>query len=189
MIEEVAGIYANSLFEAAQESGKLEPVSEAFEFFMASLQQFPNLKTLFATPAISKKKRQELVDAIFKDRLESIFVNFLHIIVERNRAMVADLIYRRFLTLFDKARGILRAKVTTAVELDNTMRKKIESVLAEKTGKTCVMTYLANPAILGGFIVSVSGTVTNYSLQRTLNDMKSQLLAQPFDYSRVLNEN
>ena len=83
-MEEIATVYARSLFEAADEQDKLDEVREQLGQFADALDGDRGLQVFFFSPYFST---QEKVDGLRRaiDGAEPIFLNFLELLLENHR--------------------------------------------------------------------------------------------------------
>jgi F-type H+-transporting ATPase subunit delta len=69
----------------------------------------------------------------------------------------------------------LRAEVTTAFSLDSARAQAIEHRLAEVTGRTVRLTTAVDPALIGGVVARLGGTIYDGSVRTQLLKLKSKL--------------
>jgi F-type H+-transporting ATPase subunit delta len=67
--------------------------------------------------------------------------------------------------------------VTTAAPLSDEGTKAIERSLADITGRAVALTTRVEPAILGGLVARVGGTVYDASVTRQLEKIRQRLAA------------
>ncbi len=77
-------------------------------------------------------------------------------------------IFKEFLALVDKKNGVVKAKVASAVDLNDQLKKKMISDLESKIGKKVVANYTVDSNLVGGFIVRVEDTVYDASVKHQL---------------------
>ena len=72
---------------------------------------------------------------------------------------------------------MVRAEVTTAMPLSAERAQQIEHRLAQVTGKSVTVSARVDPAIIGGVVARIGGTVYDSSVTRQLEKMRSRLVA------------
>ena len=60
-------IYANALFEAANEQDRLEPVRDDLHAFAKAVQQVPELRALLMNPEIDSREKMDALRAILAE--------------------------------------------------------------------------------------------------------------------------
>src|SRR5947209_2191576 len=116
-MEEIAEVYARSLFEVASEQDKLDAVREQLNQFADALNENRELSVFFFSPYFStEEKKDGLRRGI--DGADEAFMNFLEALIERHRMPVIFRIRTRFEEMWDKVNQLLPVEVTSAIELD-----------------------------------------------------------------------
>src|SRR5581483_11273082 len=99
LMEEIAQVYARSLFEVADEHGVLDEVHGQLEQFADALDENRDLAVFFFSPYFSTaEKRDALHRAV--DGAEETFMNFLEALLERHRMPAIFRIRAQFDTLW-----------------------------------------------------------------------------------------
>src|SRR4051812_27392915 len=116
-MEEIAEVYARSLFEVAKDEGKLDTVREQLGQIADAVAESRDLQVFFFSPYFSS---EEKVDGIGKvlDGADEIVANFLALLVEKHRMPVLFRIRQRLDALWQDENKILPVQITSAVELD-----------------------------------------------------------------------
>src|SRR5918995_1157605 len=153
-MEEIAVVYARSLFEAALEQDKLDVVREQLGEFADALAADREMQVFFFSPYFStQEKKDGLHRAI--DGAEPIFLNFLELLLENHRMPALFRLRRVYDTLWERHNRLLPVAVTSAVELDEQTVRSIGDRIAEQTGRKIELSSTVEPAILGGIVVRV----------------------------------
>src|SRR5438128_2670640 len=100
-MEEIARVYANALFGAAKDRGKLDVIREQLGQFADALSENHDMQLFFFSPYFSSnEKREGLEKAIADCELE--LLNFLELLIEKHRMPVLFRIRRQFDSLWAK---------------------------------------------------------------------------------------
>ena len=83
-MEEIAQVYARSLFEVAKENEELDEIHEQLGEFTDALDGNRELQVFFFSPYFSSQEKTDGVDKVIDDGNEHL-VNFLKLIAERHR--------------------------------------------------------------------------------------------------------
>jgi F-type H+-transporting ATPase subunit delta len=174
-MEEIAVVYARSLFEAALEQDKLDVVREQLGEFADALGGDRQLQVFFFSPYFST---QEKKDGLHKavDGAEPIFLNFLELLLENHRMPALFRVRRRFDRLWESHNRLLPVAVTSAVELDEETVGRIGDRIAEQTGRKIELTSTVEPDILGGIVVRVGNQVLDASIRNRLETLRKQVV-------------
>jgi ATP synthase F1 delta subunit len=173
-MEEIARVYASALFGAAKERGKLDAIREQLGAFADALAENREMQLFFFSPYFSSAEKQDgLKKAV--DDVEPELLNFLELLIEKHRMPVLFRIRRQFDGLWAKENKRLGVVVTSAVELDPEIAKRIGSEIEEQTGNTVELQSKVDPSILGGLVVQVGNMVLDTSIRNRLEKLRKSV--------------
>jgi ATP synthase F1 delta subunit len=173
-MEEIAAVYARSLFEVAQEQNKLDVVREQLGQFADALNDNRELQVFFFSPYFSTAEKQDGLDRAVSDA-EPILVNFLKLLIENHRSPVIFRVRRVVDELWQEENKLLPVQVTSAVELDQATVRQIGDRIAEQTGRRVELSASVEPDILGGLVVRVGNSILDASIRNRLEQLRKQV--------------
>jgi F-type H+-transporting ATPase subunit delta len=173
-MEEIAAVYARSLFEVAQEQDKLDLVREQLGAFADALNETRELQTFFFSPYFSTTEKQDGLDRAVTDT-DPVVTNFLKLLIENHRMPVIFRVRREYDELWEEENKLLPVQVTSAVALDEATVKQIGDRIAEQTGRKVELTASVEPDILGGIVVRVGNSVIDASIRNRLEKLRKQV--------------
>jgi F-type H+-transporting ATPase subunit delta len=173
-MEEIAAVYARSLFEVAQEQNKLDVVREQLGQFADALNDNRELQVFFFSPYFSTAEKQDGLDRAVSDA-EPILVNFLKLLIENHRTPVIFRVRRVVDELWLQENKLLPVQVTSAVELDQATVRQIGDRIAEQTGRKVELSASVEPDILGGLVVRVGNSILDASIRNRLEQLRKQV--------------
>lgn len=173
-MEEIAEVYARSLFEVAKEHDDLDRVHEEIGQFADALEQDRELRLFFFSPYFSSEEKRDAVKRVVSDADEHV-VNFLELLAERHRMPVLPRIRRLFEGLWAKENKLLPVTVTSAVDLDQSLVEDIGKKIEEQTGQRVELSSKVDPDLLGGLVVRVGNTVLDASVRNRLEQLRKQV--------------
>jgi ATP synthase F1 delta subunit len=173
-MEEIAEVYARSLFEVAQEHDKLDTVREQLNQFTDALRDDRDLSVFFFSPYFSTEEKKDGLHRGISGA-EEVFMNFLEALIERHRMPVIFRVRTRFEVMWDKVNKRLPVQVTSAIELD---RKTLESIgqrIGEQTGDQIELSSHVDPEILGGIVLRVGNFILDASIRTRLEQLRRKV--------------
>ena len=173
-MEEIAAVYARSLFEVAKEQDKLGVVREQLGQFADALNADRDLQVFFFSPYFSTIEKQDGLDRAVSDA-EPIFVNFLKLLIENHRSPVIFRVRRVLDELWQEENKLLPVQVTSAVALDEATVRQIGDRIAEQTGRKVELSASVEPDILGGLVVRVGNSILDASIRNRLEQLRKQV--------------
>jgi F-type H+-transporting ATPase subunit delta len=173
-MEEIAAVYARSLFEVAQEQDKLDTIREELGQFADALDGNRELQVFFFSPYFSTIEKKDGLDRTVSDA-DPILVNFLKLLIENHRMPVIFRVRRVVDELWRKENKLLPVTVTSAVELDQATVTQIGDRISEQTGRRVELSAVVEPDILGGLVVRVGNSILDASIRNRLEQLRKQV--------------
>jgi F-type H+-transporting ATPase subunit delta len=173
-MEEIAQVYARSLFEVAQEHDRLDPIRDQLDAFADALSEHRELAIFFFSPYFSAdEKKAGLQRAV--TGADPYFANFLQALIERHRMPAIFRIRSRYQELWDEANQLLPVQITSAVPLADETVRSVGDRIGEQTGKAIELSSSVDPEILGGLVLRVGNLIIDASIRSRLNQLRRQV--------------
>jgi F-type H+-transporting ATPase subunit delta len=173
-VEEIARVYARSLFEVAREHDKLDLVKEQLDAFTDAVEQNRELQIFFFSPYLSSEEKKQGLERAVVDA-DRTFLNFLDVLIDNHRMPVLFRARRQFEALWDQAHRLLPVEVTSAVELDEQTVAELGSRIREQTGQNVELTSTIDPDILGGIVLRVGNSILDASIKNRLQQLRREV--------------
>jgi ATP synthase F1 delta subunit len=149
-------------------------VHEQLGEFTDALADNRELQLFFFSPYFSSaEKKDGLKKAV--EGAEPELVNFLELLAEKHRMPVLFRIRRQFDALWAKENRRLGVTVTSAVELDNEVTKRIGEEIEKQTGQTVELESNVDENVLGGLILQVGNMVLDASVRNRLEKLRKSV--------------
>jgi F-type H+-transporting ATPase subunit delta len=170
-VEEIATVYARSLFDVAQERDAIDAVREQIGEFADALQDNRDLQVFFFSPYFStEEKKQGLEKAV--TGADDAVDNFLQLLIEKHRMPAIFRIRREIDRLWEDANRLLPVTITSAIELD---KSTIDEAIGEQTGRNVQLTADVDPDVLGGIVLRVGNSILDASIRNRLEQLRRQV--------------
>jgi ATP synthase F1 delta subunit len=173
-LQEIAEVYARSLFEVAQEHDSLDDIHEQLGQFEEALDESRELQVFFFAPYFSSEEKREAIGNLVEDADEH-FVRFLELLAERHRMPVLFRIRREFEELYAQERKLLPVTITSAVELDESTVKRISDEIKDRTGKSIELTTSVDPDVIGGLAMQVGNLIMDATIRARLERLRKEV--------------
>ncbi len=173
-MEEIATVYARSLFEVATEQDKLDDVRDQLGVFADALSETRELQVFFFSPYFSSQEKEDGLDKAVSGA-DPVVLNFLKLLLEKHRMPVVFRIRANFDRLWEEANKLLPVEITSAVELDEGIVKQLGDRISEQTGRRVELSSHVEPEILGGIVVQVGNSVLDASIRNRLEQLRRQV--------------
>ena len=170
-MEEIARVYAEALFDVAEENDKLDEIRAEVGEFADALDSDQELQVFFFSPYVSTAEKQGGIEKAVTGASEE-FRNFLDLLVEKHRMPVIFRIRRGYEELWRKRNRKIDVTVTSAVELDEEVVNKIGREIEKQTGQSVELSSRVDDAILGGLVLQVGNMVLDASIRNRLEKLR-----------------
>jgi F-type H+-transporting ATPase subunit delta len=173
-MEEIAQVYARSLFEVASELGILDLIREQLGAFADVLSSNREVAIFFFSPYFSTEEKIHGLQRAVTDA-DPTLMNFLEALIERHRMPVIFRIRARYDELHDKANKLLPVQVTSAVPLDEATVREVGERIGQQTGNEIELSSTVDPEILGGIVLRVGNFILDASIRGHLDQLRKQV--------------
>jgi F-type H+-transporting ATPase subunit delta len=173
-VEEIARVYAEALFEAARDQDKLDPIHEQLDEFADAVAESKDLQVFLFSPYFSSAEKREGIERAVSGA-EPELINFLELLVEKHRMPAIFRIRDRFDDLWAEANKRLEVTLTSAVELDPAVVKKVGAEIERQTKRTIDLRSEVDEGILGGLRLRVGNMVLDASLRNKLEKLRKEV--------------
>ena len=169
--------YARALLDVAtKEQADLSRIESDLSGFVALMDAHQGLGKVLLNPAVpAARKRGAVAELVARIDVTPLASKLLVLLAERDRLLLLpDLLNAYRERLMDR-QNVVRAEVTTASPLPAEREQHITQSLARVTGRTVKLSTRVDPAIIGGLVARVGGTVYDASVTNQLKRLKQRL--------------
>jgi F-type H+-transporting ATPase subunit delta len=170
-MDELAEVYARSLFEVAREEGKLDELREQLGQFADALDQNRELAVFFFSTYFSSKEKQDGLERLL-DGAEKTFLNFLKLLIENHRMPVIFRTRQQFERMWERENQLLPVDITSAIELDQETTENLGRTIGERAGRKVRLAAHVDPDILGGIVLRVGNSILDASIRNRLEQLR-----------------
>ena len=125
-VEHIANVYAKALLDATEQAGQTAAVFEEFDAVVAEMVgRFPKLEAILDSILVLPEEKAALIDRIMGGRVSPLMVNFLKVVARHGRLDCLRAIHCQTHAMYDKLRGRVPVRLTTAAPVDPAMAGRI----------------------------------------------------------------
>jgi F-type H+-transporting ATPase subunit delta len=179
----LAGRYAKSLLDLANERNELELIYNDMLFLQSLCNQSREVVMLLRSPVITPDKKLLVLDALTTGRIHDSTKAFIRLLVTKAREESLPEIITAFIAQYKKQKDIHVIKLTTAMPASEELKKQIvERVKSQTNMKNIELKTEVQEDIIGGFLLEIGDTLVDASISYDLNKIRSQFLNNDFIY-------
>jgi F-type H+-transporting ATPase subunit delta len=176
MAKQVSSTYGDALFQLAVESNQVDIVLEELTGLIQVLQENEDLIRILTHPEVVREDKLKLLQNVFQGRLSDAVMGTLMIVVRNDRSSELQSVLEYVIGRIKEYKKIGIAYVTSAVELGNEQKSRIEQRLIETTEYLSMeMHYKVDASLLGGLVIRIEDRVVDSSIKRQLERMSTAL--------------
>lgn len=170
--------YAEALVELAFDKNLIEQLRE--ELFQVSevFERCLELRFLLLNMKIGADIKKETIKQVFKDNIKPETLNFLMLLIDKNRIRYLPGIVREFNRLADKKQNILNIKIYSAFPLDEMQVERLKEKYRRIYKAASVKAEIEiDKSLIGGVKVKIGDKVIDASVTGKVNTLKELLLS------------
>lgn len=168
--------YAKALVNLGAEQQTVKQFGDELAQVGSVLKGEERLLLILECPTFATEKKAVILSEIYDTmKLSTGIRNFLGLLLTKNRLRYLSEIegdYRRFA---DELSGVVRAKITSAAELNRNQCLEIQSGLEKQTGKKVELKVQLDPSLIGGIKAEIGGKVFDGSIKTQLKRIEDTL--------------
>ena len=177
MAKQVSKTYGSALFEVAMENNTLDSTLEEVLFVKQTFLENEDLTKLLLHPNIEKEEKIKVIENIYKGKISDEITGLMIMLITKGHQ-------KDFLSVFDyviaaikEEKGIGIAYISSAVELNENQKIRIEQKLLETTKyQTIEGVYQVDKDLIGGLVIRIADTVVDSSLKTQIANLSKSLL-------------
>ena len=165
----VAKRYARALFDVAlAERQDLDQIGRELSDLVALVSGHQELARALTHPAVPPARKRAVVEALLS--------RTLLLLADRDRLALLPDVSDAFRSRLMDHQQVVRAEVTTAIELPADRVSALQQGLAAATGRRVQLDVRVDPAIVGGAVTKIGSTVYDGSVTTQLERLKRKLV-------------
>jgi F-type H+-transporting ATPase subunit delta len=171
----VARRYAQALYQEAESEQRVEQVDADMDLIRDTLDGSRDLVAFFASPIISREKKESVVQSLFAEPLNKTTYNFLRLLIEKKREALFPDVVRAYRDLRDEQRGIVEARAKVAYPLTEAEEQTLVQALEKLSGAQVRLQVDEDRTLVGGLIVRMGDTVYDGSVRNQLANLRERM--------------
>lgn len=177
----IARRYARALMALAKDSDGADAYAKDLDQIASVVNaEGGQLSTALSHPALLPSERKGVLEAVLtRVAVTPHVANTVRLMLDKGRVGLLPELIREFSRLADLEAGRVRAHVTTAATLSDSMLAEVKKTLEASTGKTVLVDASVDAELIGGMVVKVGSIVYDASVRNRLDQLKLNLLNSP----------
>lgn len=171
----VAARYARALFIVTEKRQETARALEDLKAVWEVVRPGTPAGRLLAMPQLKLSDKRQALAKTLDGRCVKVVALFLDLLLRKKRLGEMGEVVPEFQALVERAQGVQRAHVTSAVALSELEEARLHRELERVTGKKIQLTRSVDPALLGGAQVRIGDRLIDRSVATLLDKIAKQL--------------
>lgn len=176
IISAISQKYAQALTQTAIELGSADYFAQQLNEVCSVIETSQDLKLVMANTSISISKKQEIINEIFGGKIDQKLLNFLKILVEKNRFNDIASIQYAYEKNIEKISNIKTVEVTSPIELNFENKTNILFKLEHKFNCEIKPVWKVDETLIAGLIFKYDDCVIDTSIRTKLENLSKTIL-------------
>ncbi|GAA0366615.1 F0F1 ATP synthase subunit delta [Bacillus horti] len=168
--------YAKALYELARDKNQLDTIEEELQKIEQVFAENPLFLKFLHSPQIARETKIEQLTTIFKDQISATMLQFITLLIERNREDEIESVFEYYVYFANRERGLADAYVTSTKPLTDDEKQGLVDHFSKKLNKKIRITNHVDSSILGGVIVKIGDSLYDGSVSGKLHRFKRRVV-------------
>jgi len=164
--------YAEAILDLATAEKAVDPYRASLDSLASGIS--PQSMRALRDPSVPVKQRLAAIEAVTTGQPRAIR-SLLLLLEQRDRIALLPDIARAYGGLVDRRAGIVKAKITTAVALDDKQQRAFVTRLEKSSGHKLKATFAVDETLIGGAQIQLGDHLVDSSVRAQLNALRTQL--------------
>lgn len=166
--------YATALFDLAIEQKFLDQAFQDMQLVKKICLSNRDFDLMLSSPIIKHDKKQSIIKEIFSNQIHPVSLSFLLLIIKKRREADLRTIAIGFIDMYKEYKGIKVAYLKTADVIDQATKDQFINILQEQSHKNIELTEEINPALIGGFVVTIDDKQADSSISTKIQRLRKE---------------
>lgn len=176
---QVAKRYAKSLLDLSKENGTVDDVNTDMKLFLSVCEQNKDLVLMLLNPIIASYKKMKVLSSIFDGKVNKLTISFFQIVTKKGREKFLLQIAKEFISNYKILKNIQTAEITSAIGLDDNLRKKVYDLIRNSTNSEVELVEKIDKKLIGGFILRMDDKQYDASISSELRKLTQAFSLNP----------
>ena len=176
MIRRVTRRYVKGFLQAAVESDCVELIEKTLKDFDRVFRENREISEIISHPTVPRVNKKRLLQELLGDRSPELLKHFVDYVIDKKRERIFSFLYEEYKIAAAQLKGIVSAKVTSAIELSKQQSENISGLLEQKLNNKVELECEIDEKLIGGLQVFLGSYIIDGSVKGRLDKLHKKLL-------------
>lgn len=172
----IARVYAEALFRAASEEGRVQAALRDLSAFIEAVQQSEDLRRVFGSKDMPEAARKNIVMQLTEGG-DPLVRNFLRVLIDKGREEILEEAGSIYADLVEVAGNRVTVELTTARPIAEELQAEVKTSLESSLKRTVELKLAVDESILGGAKLRIGDTIADASIRHRLDQLRARLIS------------
>lgn len=175
-ISTISKHYATALLEVAKELNKTNEINSQLNAITDVINSSEDFRIVMANSAISTAKKIEILDDIFREKIDKKLLNFLKILVEKNRFNEFNEIKEIFEDEISKLSNKVKVEITSPIPLNFENKTNVLFKLEHKLNCEVIPSWKIDNNLIAGLKFKIGDCVIDTSIRSKIEKLSKEII-------------
>jgi len=175
IISEISKNYAKALVESASDSAKSDLYLKQLNEILETIDSSEDLNVVLSNSSVSAFKKIEIIDEIFGGKIEQKLLNFLKILIEKNRFNELNSIVAAYKQIIEKQNNKKTVEIISPIELNFENKSNALFKLEHKLNCEVSPIWKTDKSLIAGLVFKFDDYVIDTSVRARLENLSKAL--------------
>lgn len=175
-ISTISKNYAQALIQVADETNDFELVKNELLQVKEVLDSSHDLDVVMGNTSISTGKKIEILDSIFANKINAKVLNFLKLLVEKNRFNEFNSILTSYIDILDKKSNKKNVEIISSIKLTFENKTNVLFTLEKKLNCEIIPTWKVDESIIAGLVFKFDDYVIDTSVRNKIENLRKNII-------------
>lgn len=171
----VSSRYAHALMIVTERRGETARALQDLQALLVAMGPGTRAGAILSSPLVRLPDKRKVITQVLAGHVLSSVVVFVDLLLRKKRLGDFPVIVTEFEALVERAQGIQRAEVSSAVALTDGELERLHTALERWTRKHIKLQAQVDPSLVGGAMVRIGDRVIDRSVRTLLESISKQL--------------
>lgn len=171
-MNERIGLYSASLYSVAREEKCAKEVYESLMLVKRLIGDKEEYIKIISSANLTFYEREGLIDKAFEGNVHPLCLNFMKVLAKKRIFNIFVPCVDEYEKQYLNDNNIMRATITTAIELDDERKREIAEKIEKKTGKRTIAQFEVDEKLVGGIVIETENSTVDASVRGKIEEMR-----------------
>jgi len=171
----IEATYGKAIYGAAKDENKIELILEEMKAVKEIFETEPDFYEFVNSPILSKIRKKEAIENIFKGRISDEVLHFLYILIDKRRTKNFGKIVDQYQNIVNDTAGISSGEIYSVEVLTEDQLRAFEEKTGSLLRKNVKLENKIDASLLGGVKVLIEGKIIDASIKKRLYSIREAM--------------